>query len=187
MIISHQFPCRYITSCFLSMPFIFSKLCFSSLCSLLISLSTSLCRLSQASLALLYSILSFSLCLLVASCACSSSARSRRHSWSRFFKQTDGSRWEQAIRLIHTNRNTASSLTRLTRRFSFLLTCNSSALGTTSNISVLPSSPWESSSRVTRSSRGFGAQNVKLELREHTSPFALMYTNSYSWQLGLGR
>lgn len=114
MIVSPHFPCWYITSCFLSILVICSKLCFSSLCSLLMSLSTSLRRLSQASLALLYSILSFSLCLLVASCACSSSARSCRHSWSRFFKQTGKSRREQGIRLIHKNRNTASSLTNLT-------------------------------------------------------------------------
>ena len=68
-----------------------------------------------------------------------------------------------------------------------MLTCSSSALGTTSNMSVPSPSPWDASSRVTRSSSGFGAQKVNLELREQTSPFASIYTNSYSWELGLGR
>lgn len=75
----------------------------------------------------------------------------------------------------------------LSHAVSYPLTCSSSALGTTSSISVPASSPWESSSRVTRSSSGFGAQKVNLELREHTFPLASIYTNSYSWELGLGR
>lgn len=81
----------YTTFCFLSISLIFSRLSFSASCSLSMSLSSSLRCPSQASLALLYSSFSLSLCLYATSCICSSSARSRRHSCSRLCEEMGGS------------------------------------------------------------------------------------------------